>query len=294
VVNEVNGKWDKALQVPGTVNTNEGLGLGVFSVSCSSTGNCSAGGESYLSRAQWPGDAEAFTVNEVNGKWRRATEVPGIATMDVKYGSSISSVSCSSPGDCSAGGYFNEANGDREAFVVDEDNGTWAKAIEVPGTAQLNLGGSASINSVSCSALGECSAGGNYSNKSSSSENSEVFLDTERNGKWETAIEVPGTAETNIGDSATLNSISCSKPGSCSAGGDLSPISNSPGDGVVRAFLVSETGGKWSEASEVPGTAGPRSDVNSISCVVPDDCAAGGGFTPVDAEPLAFVVSSTP
>ena len=50
----------------------------------------------------------------------------------------------------------------RQVFVVSEVNGTWGKAIEVPGTAALNQGGNANIDSVSCGSAGNCSAGGIY------------------------------------------------------------------------------------------------------------------------------------
>jgi len=38
--------------------------------------------------------------------------------------------------------------------------GGWGTAREVPGTAALNKGGSASIYSVSCTSSGSCSSGG--------------------------------------------------------------------------------------------------------------------------------------
>ena len=41
-------------------------------------------------------------------------------------------------------------------------SGTWGTAKEVPGTAHLNTGGADAINSVSCAAAGNCSAGGYY------------------------------------------------------------------------------------------------------------------------------------
>jgi hypothetical protein len=45
-------------------------------------------------------------------------------------------------------------------------NGAWGKAEEVPGTAALNKGGDAEINSVSCASAGNCSAGGFYESSS--------------------------------------------------------------------------------------------------------------------------------
>ena len=44
--------------------------------------------------------------------------------------------------------------------MVNQVNGTWRTAKEVPGTATLNTGGSASLNSLSCAPAGNCSAGG--------------------------------------------------------------------------------------------------------------------------------------
>jgi hypothetical protein len=48
------------------------------------------------------------------------------------------------------------------AFVVSEVNGTWHDATQLPGTAALNAGGIAAVDSVSCASAGNCSAGGGY------------------------------------------------------------------------------------------------------------------------------------
>ena len=50
--------------------------------------------------------------------------------------------------------------------MVSQVNGTWQTAIEVPGTAALNQGGSADVSSVSCASAGNCSAGGDYQDSS--------------------------------------------------------------------------------------------------------------------------------
>jgi hypothetical protein len=44
--------------------------------------------------------------------------------------------------------------------------GTWGTAQEVPGTATLNVAGLAQVNSVSCGAADNCSAGGVYTGSS--------------------------------------------------------------------------------------------------------------------------------
>jgi hypothetical protein len=52
------------------------------------------------------------------------------------------------------------AAGTRAAAARVASGGTWGTAQEVPGTAALNIGGAAQVNSVSCGSAGNCSAGG--------------------------------------------------------------------------------------------------------------------------------------
>jgi uncharacterized protein YunC (DUF1805 family) len=160
VVSQVNGTWRTARQVPGTAALNSGGAADVYSVSCASAGNCSAGG------SYWTGSWHAFVVSEVNGTWRTAIEVPATATLSQGKGAWLDSVSCASAGNCSAGGWYNVGSGHQQAFVVNEVNGTWRTAIQVPGTASLNQGGNAQVVSVSCALAGNCSAGGGYTDSS--------------------------------------------------------------------------------------------------------------------------------
>jgi hypothetical protein len=92
--------------------------------------------------------------------------VPGTAALNQGGNAEITSVSCASAGNCSAGGRYMDASGRRQVFVAGQANGTWHAAIEVPGTAALNQGGSADISSVSCASAGNCSAGGDYQDSS--------------------------------------------------------------------------------------------------------------------------------
>jgi hypothetical protein len=72
------------------------------------------------------------------------------------------SVSCVSAGNCGAAGQYRDGSGNYQALVVSDVNGTWGKAIEVPGLGALNKGGFADVSSVSCSSAGHCDAGGVY------------------------------------------------------------------------------------------------------------------------------------
>jgi Peptidase A4 family len=282
VVSQVNGTWGKAEEVPGTAVLNTGDAT-VYSVSCSSAGNCSAGGY-YVNG---PGRYQAFVVSQVNGTWGTAEEVPGTAALNTGNAAVVNSVSCASAGNCSAGGYYTDSSGHNQAFVVSEVNGIWGTAEEVPGTAALNKGGNAVVNSVSCASAGNCSAGGYYVDGSGYIQ---AFVVSQVNGTWGTAEEVPGTAALNTGGGAAVNSVSCASAGNCSAGGNYDDSAPQ-----LQAFVVSQVNGAWATAEEVPGTAalntGGNAAVNSVSCPAGGHCSAGGDYTDSSFHSQAFVVN---
>src|SRR5690348_10332762 len=67
-------------------------------------------------------------------QWSPAIEVPGTDTLSAGGYADTEAVSCATPGNCAAGGYYTNRWGGQNAFVVDETNGTWGTAIQVPGT----------------------------------------------------------------------------------------------------------------------------------------------------------------
>ena len=105
-------------------------------------------------------------VSERNGTWGEAIEVPGSGALNAGGDASVGSVSCALAGNCAAGGSYADGSRRGQAFVVSERNGTWGKAIEVPGSGILNKGGSGEVRSVSCRSAGNCSAGGTYTDRS--------------------------------------------------------------------------------------------------------------------------------
>ena len=70
----------------------------------------------------------------------------------------------------------------------------------------------------------------------------------ERNGRWGTAIEVPGLGALNTGGYAEVNSVSCASAGNCAAGGDYTDR-----HGDQQGFVAVERNGVWGKAIEVPG-----------------------------------------
>jgi D-alanine-D-alanine ligase-like ATP-grasp enzyme len=279
------GTWGKAEEVPGTAALNAGGTAEVYSVSCASAGNCSAGGY-YTDRSDHD---QVFVVSEVKGRWGKAEEVPGTAGLNKGGDAGITSVSCASAGNCKAGGSYKDASDHDQAFVVNEVKGRWGKAEEVPGTAALNAGGYAGITSVSCARAGSCGAGGYYADRSG---HVQAFVVSEVKGRWGKAEEVPGTAGLNKGTEAEIKSVSCARAGSCGAGGYYTD-----GSDHDQVFVVSEVKGRWGKAEEVPGTAGlsqgGESWIYSLSCASAGNCGAGGYYlTPtVSDSQHAFVVS---
>src|SRR5215469_17010420 len=234
------------------------------------------------------GPAMAGVPSAGAGGWDKAIEVPGTAALNTGGAAAILSVSCAAAGGCAAGGQYRALHHHFPAFVVTEARGRWRKAIEVPGTAAVNTGGDAAIESVSCPAAGSCAAGGFYIDGSG---NEQAFVVTEANGRWRKAIEVPGMAALNTGGFADVESVSCAAAGSCAAGGVYLD-----GSGNEQAFVVTEAGGRWRTAIEVPGmaalNAGGHAAINSVSCPAAGSCAAGGDYADGSfGHQQAFVVS---
>lgn len=289
VASEVAGSWGLAAAVPGIATLNVGRHAEVVSVSCARAGGCAAGGY-YTDSAS---DEQAFVVGETGDSWGQATEVPGLAALNVGGLAQVSSMSCPSPGQCAAGGFYNDLNSYTQAFVVSEQNGTWATAIQIPfaGTAYYPEGLGA-ISALSCSRAGNCAAGGYDSGKQPSFYKTSAFVVNEKNGHWGKVLQVPGLAALNH-QSPHLDALSCSSVGNCAAGGDYVDRS-----AHYQPFVVSDHNGTWGKAIEVPGSAAFNSariaPVSSVSCASAGNCVAGGFKTGSNAgriEVRGFVVS---
>jgi len=229
VAAEKGGTWDDPAQavpglpVPGAHQSGNGS---INQVTCVAAGRCMAVG-SYLNKSDV---MEAFAVSEKNdAAWHHATVMPGASALQGKSGqSSLLSLSCGSGvGNCSAGGVtFRKKRVDgklREfaaAFVTNEhDYNSWGPAKEVSGSAALNKGSQAAIESISCAgnyAIATCTAAGYYTDGSGSSQ---AMVVTETNAVWGRAIELPGSAALNTGGYGEVTVVSCGAPRNCSAGG---------------------------------------------------------------------------
>ena len=262
--------WGRATVIPGLAALDAGGSARVAALSCGAWRTCSAGGQYRDAGAR----LQPFLVDEAGGVWRNAIEVPGIARLNGGGRAVVDAISCRSGSSCSAGGQYLDRAGHYQVFVIDKVGGVWRAAKELPGSPSLNSGGNAEIAALACGSPGNCSAGGQYRDRSG---HYEAFVADEASGVWGTAREVPGTATLNPGGKAAINAVSCASPGNCSGGGYYEDAGHH-----VQAFVVNETNHVWTSAAEVPGSAalnaGGDAVVTSISCPASGDCSAVGYY----------------
>jgi hypothetical protein len=108
--------------------------------------------------------------------------------------------------------------------------------------------------------------------------NTRAFVAVEHNGRWGTAIGVPGLGALNKGGNALVTSVSCGAAGNCAAGGHYADQ-----HGHDQGFVAVERHGQWGQAIEVPGlralNTGGFGAVNSVSCASAGNCAGGGNYS---------------
>jgi hypothetical protein len=243
------------------------------SVSCDSTGNCSAVG-SYLVGS----GAEGLLVTETAGSWSTGTEAALPADATAAGGAAgLSSVSCSSAGNCSASGSYVGSSDDIEGLLLTETAGTWGTGVEaaLPANAATAQPG-VYLSSISCASAGNCSAVGIYNNDTG---NDGVLL-TETEGSWATGVKATLPASADPTDQVELSAVSCPAAGDCAAVGVcVDHLGN------FQGLLLTQTASEWSGGVEaaLPANAtatAPEQDVGlfSVSCASTGNCSAVGSY----------------
>jgi hypothetical protein len=176
-----------------------------------------------------------------------------------------------------AAGFAPGADLGGEPIVVPQGKGTWgtAEVLALPIPATDVSGGG--VNSVSCAAVGYCTAAGTYEDMTG---NWRAFVATETAGKWGPGerVALGPDAPAGMTTRQELISVSCASAGNCVAGGyGYRGTTQLP-------YLVSQSGGAWGTPFAVSGESG---QVMSVSCAGADDCAAVGGYS----TPGGFAIS---
>ena len=232
-------------------------------VSCSSPGNCAIAGN-YQAKDLSQASAPLLGI-ERGGGWEKVQPLSGASQ-------ALLTVSCPpAAGRCAAGGAT--AKG---AFVIDEHGSAWARYRAVAGAKWP-------VTAMSCPAAGTClAAGGADPAGGGTSASTLPFIASESGGRWTAARPVPGLSKLIKDDSGIysyIDSVSCAAAGDCTLiGGDRDRT------GHARVFVASERGGRWSQATAIPGLEalgqGYRVVATQVSCGSANLCAAGGFYQP--------------
>jgi hypothetical protein len=284
LLTESKGRWANAAEARGTAALNSGGGAAIYSVTCMSAGNCTAGGYYTASLAR----REPFVISETRGHWGSAVRIGGIGALNAGGDAEISSLACTAAGSCTAGGYFAPASNQQAPMLVVETKGKWGNAKPVTGAAKLNTGHHSELLAVSCARNQDCSATG-YVQTSSGGE---AFVVGQTRGHWGSVRTIPGLARLNKRGFAEASTLSCTGKGDCSTAGFYFDASNHQ-----QVFVATELNGRWGNAIEVPGSAalnkGADADFYQIACASPGNCSAGGFYKDGAGHIQAFLVNET-
>jgi hypothetical protein len=275
VLSEVKGKWGSPKKIPGLARTPKPF-ASPNGVVCRGAGCVVVG--SYTDAA---GHGQAFILSETRGTWDKPLWVPGLAKFDRGHSAGLGQLWCPSAGNCVAVGSYTDAARNGQPFVVSQTRGTWGSATPVPSPTGLpgELSNPViSFGAVTCSAPGNCVASGGYP----VSNGNQLFVISQVNGVWGSAIQIPGTVALNTGVEAGVNTMACASSGNCSVGGFYWTSTQ-----FQDAFVANQVNGTWHNAIEVPGIAkhgGAQSWISSISCPSTGNCTAGGTYQAEDSE----------
>jgi hypothetical protein len=201
-------------------------------------------------------------------KWSHiATPTPGgILADDVNQ---LEDVTCVSPTDCWAVGYFGSQSGRVTANQALHWNGKKWLLVTTPDPAGTAMGDVNMLASIRCTSAKACLAGGDYG--TSSGVSNEVLR---WNGKKWSPQTTPNPGGTAAGDANELFGLACSSPASCWAAGADGKVEFDPSVNEMLRW----NGKKWF-TTKVPDPATGTGAVNileSDTCLSARDCWAVG------------------
>ena len=265
---EKNGAWS-AVETTLPSDTVAGTQNELYSVNCPSDNNCTATGYYQIAAG-----AQALIVNEVNGVWTAVdpTPLPSGAGPQGSHRDVLQSVTCTSPGNCTAVGWYYNAGITDYGFLIDTSvNGVWSnQSVALPADAVA--GPDLWLYGVSCPSNDSCVAAGSYDTVNGQT----AVVLTQNGGTWTaSAVALPSDA---VPDSpgSVLNAVHCASVGNCTAVG-----SYASGPSETTPLLAVQTNGVWSNVV-APTPSDMISNVDNqyydISCSTANNCLALGGY----------------
>ena len=220
-----------------------------------------------------------------NGTWTAAeSPLPADAAM-ANHIAVLDAIACTALGSCTAVGQYTDASGSSQGLVETLADGTW-----VPAKAPLPSGATAvkqtaSLNGIACTAPGSCTAVGQYTDASGSSQG---LVETLADGTWVPAKAPLPSGATAVKQTASLNGIACTAPGSCTAVGQYTDRSDN-GQGLVESLV----NGSWTpvKAPLPRNAAGTRRAISlrAVACMTNRSCVAVGSYTDANSDTQALI-----
>jgi len=270
---------------------------GLTTAACPALGSC-VGARS--------GERRGYVLSEQGRRWAETpVQLPGSPN---SAWPTLSSVSCGSPGNCTAVGSFR--NPVLEPLVVSESVGRWQAGVSpplpptaatAPAAGSTDAGGGLSL--VSCPQAGTCAAVGTYTDEASSGQDG--WLLDERAGQWGAGETMPLPADAApFGDPERggtspffgFSGLACPSAGECTAVGGYW----GRGD-VEQGLIETEHDGVWMPAvrAPVPSNAGLNtasanafeSPLEAVACAAAGDCAAAGWYLDTEGRRHGLLLS---
>ena len=269
LLTQLGGVWvsSTAAKLPGGAASYPNVSFA--SISCPTAGNCTAVGN-YVDDHY---DQQGLMFNQRSGGWRAGvrTSLPAGAAGNPQV--ALQSISCATPGNCTAVGSYVNAAGDTSALLVSQKDWSWDSGQTVPLPAGASAAPSSALDSVSCRRAGDCTAVGWYTDQSGAIQG---LLLTQAGGSLrasEAALPAGAAGEPNV----SLSSVSCASPGDCTAVGDYTDSS-----GNQLGLLLTQSSGGWGAGAQpqLPANAlaTQSTTLNSVTCTGSGYCTAVGEY----------------
>jgi PASTA domain len=283
-LNETAGSWARGVEAvlpANAVATNQEAYLN--SVSCGSAGNCSAVG-SYETSTD---DREGLLLTETAGTWGTGVEPALPANAATAQQGVLTSVSCASPGNCSAVGSYGHDTSSSDGVLLTETAGSWATGVmaTLPANADKTNQAELYLGAVSCPSAANCAAVGDYVDRRGEVQG---LLLNEKAGLWSQGVEAAlpfnahkASASEGLDPYAALDAVSCGSVGNCSAAGSYNVYSHALYADTQQGLLLTETAGRWGTGVEaaLPSNGTYGANLNSVSCPSADThCSAAGSY----------------
>jgi hypothetical protein len=266
--------------LPADAGTSPGVELN--SLACSSPTSCTAVGR-YRDTGT---NRKGLLLTKTLGVWSAVGAVLP-AGADTDPVATLDWVSCASAGDCTAVGTYRDTSGNTLGVLLTQTSGTWATGVEAPLPSGAGSNPQVTVSAVSCTAPGDCSAVGEYTD---SSGHAQGLLLTETSGTWSTGVEAQlPAAATNPG--VVLTSVSCVSAGNCTAVGVYKDAS-----GNTQGLLLTQSSGAWQtgvKASLPASATNPNVILRSVVCPSAGNCTVVGQYDDASSNTQGLLLSES-